>query len=93
VRLSGAGKVGFTRGLPPRAQPLSVDLHLAAHGKIAELLAKSGLPMSPKDKLGFTTLEPPIHFGGSLERIDADAWHDLLADAATRKPDDGKKGK
>jgi hypothetical protein len=25
-----------------------------------------------------------LHFGGTLEQVDAGAWHDLLAKAATR---------
>jgi hypothetical protein len=37
-------------------------------------------------------LNHPIHFGGTLEHIDASQWHDLLAKAATQTPAGGKKG-
>jgi len=41
--------------------------------------------------LGYTLLNRSVHFGGTLQQIDRSQWHDLLAEAAIRKPDPVKK--
>jgi hypothetical protein len=55
-------------------------------------LSTAGLLSSRKDESGYTMLSQPIHFGGTLEKIDKSQWHDLLVKAATRKPESTKKG-
>ena len=36
-------------------------------------------------------LGPTLHFGGTLNRIDASQWNELLIKAAAPKPDAAKK--
>jgi hypothetical protein len=91
-RLTGSGQISCVNGRSLRAQPLSVDLQLSVRGRNAELLSQAGLLSSPKDTQSFATLNQPIHFGGTLEHLDESAWHDLLAKAATKPPEGGKKG-
>jgi hypothetical protein len=85
-RLTGSGRIAFAEGLPLQARPLSLELRFGAHGKIAELLSAAGLLSSQKDNVGFMMLSQPIHFGGTLVKLDGSEWHDLLVKAATRKP-------
>jgi len=91
-RVTGSGQITYVKGLSLSARPLSVELQFGARGRIAELLKVAGLLSSHKDDLGYTMLNQPIHFGGTLEHIDASQWHDLLAKAATQMPAGGKKG-
>ncbi len=90
VHLAGTGRIDDARGLPLSARPLSAELHLGLRGAIAGLLSTSGLLSSKKDDASYSLLNEPIHLGGTLEHIDESQWHDLLAAAATRKPDQGK---
>ena len=60
-------------------------------GKAAELLATAGLLPPQKDSRAFAALDSYIHFGGTLEQIDASKWRELLVKAATRKPEGEKK--
>jgi hypothetical protein len=92
VRLSGTGTIAGARGLSLADRPLGADLQLGAQGKTAELLSKAGLLSPRKDELGYTLLDQPLHFGGTLAHIDAGQWSDLLVKAATRKDAGGKKG-
>jgi hypothetical protein len=92
VRLRGTGQIAGTKGLSLADQALSLDLQLGAQGKTAELLAKAGLLAAGKDELGYSAFTQTIHFGGTLGRIDAGQWSDLLVKAANRKPEGGKKG-
>lgn len=91
--LVGTGAITYVEGLPLSQQPLSLDFHLGTRGGIADLMATAGLLSQQKDSLGYALLNQPIHFGGTLERIDASAWHDLLARAATQKPAGTKSAK
>ena len=90
-RLTGTGEIGYVPGVPLRDRPLSVDLEFSARGDTADLLEKAGLLSQRKDDLGYVFLNQPVHFGGTLGHFDASQWHDLLAKAALRKPEEGKK--
>ena len=85
--LVGSGEIAAAPGRPLLSRPLSADLRFSFRGRAAELLAKAGALSASKDALGYTLLGGPIHFGGSVGHIDIGAWHDFLAQAATRKPD------
>ena len=91
-RLTGSGQVTYVPGVALRAQPFSAELKLGVRGDVAGLVAKAGLPTSPKDDQGYTMFSQSLHFGGTLEHIDVSAWRDLLVKAltATRPPDSGK---
>jgi hypothetical protein len=91
-RLTGSGQVNYVKGLPLRAQPLSVDLQFWARGRTAKLLSTAGLLSTQKDDLGYTLLSEPIHLGGTIEHIDKSRWHELLVKAATQNPGGPKKG-
>jgi len=86
ARLTGSGRIDYVPGRALRARPLSLDLQYGTRDQIAELLARAGLLSGHKDDLGYSMLNQTVHFGGTLERIDSKAWHDLLAKAATREP-------
>ena len=89
--LKGSGQITQVKGLPFFKEPLSVDVQLSIRGKAAELLATAGLLPPQKDSRAFAALDSYIHFGGTLEQIDASKWRELLVKAATRKPEGEKK--
>jgi hypothetical protein len=89
--LSGSGLISYVKGLPISEEPLSVELHLGVRDVLTKLLATAGLLSADKDSLGFSLLRENIHFGGTLAHIDDSQWHDLLARAATQKPQPEKK--
>jgi hypothetical protein len=91
VRITGSGQIDFVKGWSFPVEPLSVELQLGVRGKLAPLLATAGLLSSRKDEQGYTMLNQPVRFGGTLQHIDDTQWHDLLAKAAAPKPDDKKK--
>ena len=88
--LKGAGTIRYERGTPLFREPLSVELQFGARGRAADLLSKAGLLSPRTDGLGYSLLAEPVHLGGTLEQIDAGAWHELLVKAATRKPEPAK---
>ncbi|HWA86270.1 MAG TPA: hypothetical protein VG710_08620 [Opitutus sp.] len=89
--VTASGAIAPAGNAPLRSRPLSVDLIFGVRGAPAKSLARAGLLSAKKDELGYTLLEHPVHFGGTLERIDRSAWVDLLL-AAARKPAGAKKG-
>jgi hypothetical protein len=78
LHVSGTGLLLPGTSLPAQ-RPLSADLTLAAKGRLAELMAAAGLLSKDTDALGYTRIAGPLHFGGTPSRVDARAWHDLLA--------------
>jgi hypothetical protein len=86
ARLTGSGRIDFVAGVPLRGRPLRLDLKFGARDQTAELLAHAGLLSGQKDDLGYSMLNQPVPFGGTLAQIDIRGWHDLLAKAATREP-------
>jgi hypothetical protein len=91
-RLTGSGQISFAKDLSLRARPLSVDLQFWGRNRISKRLAKIGLLSAQKDDAGYTLLNQPVHFGGTLEHIDNSQWHKLLVKAATPPPEVPKKG-
>lgn len=89
-RLRGNGRMTPIAGKPLRAWPFSVELTYAAHAEMADILAKTGLPVGAKDKDGWVELTRPFHFAGTLQAVDTSEWRDLLLKAA-EKPMEGKK--
>lgn len=85
-KLAGSGEIAAVKGRPFAAQPLKLDLTLSVRGDVAGLFEKAGLLAGPKDQGGYTSLRQPLHFSGTLGKIDPRGWHDLLVRAATRKP-------
>ena len=93
LRLSGAGKVAFAPDLPLRAQPLALDLKFGAKAHIAQFLTTAGLLSNEKDDQGYAFIPQPIHFGGTLEKVDNTPWRDLLVKAATPPSAESKKSR
>ncbi len=91
VHVTGSGQIDFVKGWSFPVEPLSVELQLGVRGKLAPLLATAGLLSARKDEQGYTLLNQPVRFGGTMQHIDETQWHDLLAKAAAPKPDEGKK--
>lgn len=69
---------------------LSAELKMAVRGETAGLLAATGLLSTDKDEAGFTVFKNPFHVGGTLQKVDVTAWHDLLFAAATRNAETKK---
>jgi hypothetical protein len=91
-RLTGSGQISFAKDLSLRARPLSLDLQFWGRNRIAKRLGKVGLLSTQKDDAGYTLLNQPVHFGGTLEHIDNSQWHKLLVKAATPPSEVPKKG-
>ena len=89
--LKGSGQISPVKGQPLFKQPITVELQLGARGKVAELLSTAGLLSTGKDSLGYSLLNQPIRFSGTLEHIDGSQWNEMLVKAAMRKPDAEKK--
>lgn len=84
--LTGSGQITYVKDLRLSARPLSLDLKFGVRGAPADLPSTAGLLSSEKDSSGYTMLNQPVRFGGTVEHIDSSQWHDLLATAANRKP-------
>ena len=84
MRLTGSGQITYVKGLPLRARPLRLDLQFGVRGLTARAFSAAGLLSARKDDLGFTLLNQPVVFGGTLEHIDNRQWHELLVQAARR---------
>lgn len=90
--LTGTGQIAGGDGRPLRARALGLDLRLGFRGGPAELLTTAGVVSTEKDAQGYALLRQPVHFGGTLEQIDASEWRAVLVKAATQTPVHGKKG-
>jgi hypothetical protein len=90
-RVTGSGQILYVKGIPLRAEPLSVDLQFGARGRIATHLAAAGLLSTEKDEQGYALLKQRIMLGGTLQHIDVSRWHELLVKAATPRLEGGKK--
>lgn len=86
LHITGSGDITEVKPLSPAAEPLSVELTFGVRDQTAELLTDTGLLSAKKDNLGYTLFNQPVHFGGTLQHLDVSHWHDLLFEAATRKP-------
>jgi hypothetical protein len=81
-QVTGSGTFGGSPGRPFSAQPLALDLHFGARGRVGELLVKGGLARPSPSSGDLRLLDQPVHFGGTLQQLDSSQWHDLLAHAA-----------
>jgi hypothetical protein len=84
LHITGSGQIAWVPGTPLRRRPLSVDLQFGARGQMAKLLSAAGLLSDRKDAAGYTLLDQPLVFGGTLAQIDNRRWHELLVKAAER---------
>jgi hypothetical protein len=85
VHLKGTGKIAYVKGLAVSEEPLSVELQLGVRDVLTKQLATAGLLSPAKDALGYSLLNQPVRFAGTLDRVDSSQWHDLLAKAAAPK--------
>ncbi len=92
-RVTGSGEITAVPGRPFRAQPLSLDLQLGFRGPLAAPLATAGLLSADTGSDGYTNLRQPVHFGGTLEKVDESQWRELLVKAANAPAEHGKKGR
>jgi hypothetical protein len=93
VHLKGTGKIAYVKGLAVSEEPLDVELQLGVRDVLTKKLATAGLLSPAKDALGYSLLNKPVRFTGTLDRVDASQWHDLLAQAAVPKPPPAKADK
>jgi hypothetical protein len=91
VHLTGTGRISNSKGHSFADQPLSLDLRLGVQGETGDLMTRAALLSTTKDALGYTMLGQTLHFGGTLNHVDASQWNDLLVKAAAPKPDPAKK--
>ena len=90
LHFTGTGRIGAAPDLPLAAQAIDVDLQLGLRGPLAAQLEGTGLLSTQQDGEGFTLLSAPVHFSGTMNKLDGSQWHDLLFNAA-RKPSTEKK--
>jgi hypothetical protein len=83
LRFTGTGSLGGDASLQLRSRPLALELKIGAKAHLAGFLTTAGLLGTDTDEQGFTFLPQSVHFGGTLEKFDNTAWHDLLVKAAT----------
>ncbi len=86
VFLTGSGQIAPVKGLALAKRPLSLDVRFGARLTIANLMRTAGIVGTEKDDKGFSVVPQVLHFGGTLEQVDAGPWHDLLAKAAAKVP-------
>ena len=91
LHLSGSGKIAAVAGVPLGMRPLSLELQLGAQGAMAQILTTAALLSAETDAVGYSRLQQPLHFGGTLQKVDATQWQELLAEAARRAPPKTKK--
>ncbi len=85
--ITGSGEIDESPGGALTGEPLSIDLRIGVRGKLTDYLKQADLLSGEKDAQGYSLFkQEPFHFGGTLFAIDARQWHDVLAEAATRKP-------
>ncbi len=88
--LTGTGLIADFAGRPLRERPLIMELRMGFSGALGKKLATAGLLSSEQDAKGFALLRRPIHFGGTLEKIDISDWQEFLAKAAATPPETKK---
>jgi hypothetical protein len=78
VRLTGSGSILQQEGVSIYKQPLTAQLEMGAHGRIAELLGKANMLEGQPDALGYSPLFTPIKLDGTLSEIGTEALGNLL---------------
>jgi hypothetical protein len=78
VRLDGSGAILAVPGTALLAEPLALELKLAARGHTADLLRTGGLLAPSKDDLGYADCTLPFDIGGTLSQPDMDDFRTTL---------------
>ncbi len=85
VRLGGSGQITHEDGVPLLAQPLNVELKLAARGRLSDLMKRASLLENKQDSLGYTAFLVPLKIGGTLEKTDTTDLRNALLNSALEK--------
>jgi hypothetical protein len=91
VHMVGTGQIAPGPDGAFNTGPLSVDLQVGFRGAFVKFLTAANLLSPQKDDKGYTLFREPVHFGGTMQKIDASNWHDILLKAAMAKPEEVKK--
>jgi hypothetical protein len=86
VFLTGSGQIAPVKGLALAQRPLSLDVRFGGRLTVANLMRTAGIVGTAEDDKGFSVVPQVLHFGGTLQQVDAGVWHDLLAKAAAKVP-------
>lgn len=78
IRLDGSGAILSVPDTPLLAEPLALELKLAARGRTADLLRTAGLLAPSKDDLGYSDCTLPFEIGGTPARPDMDDFRTTL---------------
>jgi hypothetical protein len=95
VRIGGGGGIRFVEGVPVLAQPMEVELHLGARGKLGDLIKRAGLLDPVQDNLGYSAFAVPLKISGTLGSPDTSAIRTALLNSALERSGllDGLLGK
>jgi hypothetical protein len=85
VRLRGSGQITHQAGVPLLAQPLNLNLNLAARGRLGDLMKRAGLLENKQDNLGYTAFVTPLKIGGTLDKTDTSELSRALLNSALEK--------
>jgi len=85
VRLGGNGQITYAAGVPVLAQPLVLNLSLAARGRLGDLMKRAGLLGKSPDSLGYTPFVVPLKIGGTLGKTDTSELSNALLNSALEK--------
>ncbi len=95
VRIGGGGGINYVEGVPVLAQPMEIQLHLGARGKLGDLIKRAGLLDPVQDNLGYSAFAVPLKIGGTLGSPDTSAIRTALLNSALERSGllDGLLGK
>ena len=85
IRIGGVGTVRQIDGVPLLAQPLDMQLSLAARGKLGDLIRRAGLLEKTQDSLGYAPFAVPLHIGGTLGNPDTNDIRTALLNSALER--------
>ncbi len=85
VRLGGSGQITHVTGVPLLAQPLKLELTLAARGRLGDLMKRAGLLENKQDSLGYAAFVAPLIIGGTLGKTDTSELRNALLNSALEK--------
>ncbi len=95
VRIGGGGGIRYVEGVPVLAQPMEIQLHLGARGKLGDQIKRAGLLESGQDNLGYSAFAVPLKISGTLGSPDTSAIRTALLNSALERSGllDGLLGK
>ncbi len=89
VRLAGHGQVRHVDGQPILAQPLTLQLAVAARDSLGTAMSAVGLLAPTPDNLGYQPLVLDLpELGGTLQKPDTNAFYKALVKSAEKKATD-----